>query len=171
MSSILALNYFPPSQTNTAVNSLSLGSIFFAQSLEPPPPLSFYSPPERREPVARYRVTETRRYSRVREQNRAAKRALFARAKARLIQMCRGSSIFKARSRAEPTDDPAAPAAASVYKEWKRARRPLWILLLLVLLTSCRLIMALLSDPVPQRVPPSTEPRGQKVRHCDQPPG
>ena len=50
-----------------------------------------------------------------------------------------------------------------MHEERKSARRPLWILLLLVLLTSCRLIMALLSDPVPQRVPPSTEPRGRKV--------
>jgi len=132
-----------------------------------PPLLCLFIPPPSVS-LLQNRVTET---SIRREQTRAAKRALFAREKDRLIQMCRGSSMFKARSRAGPTDDPAAPAAASVYKEWKRARRPLWILLLLVLLTSCRLIMALLSDPVPQRVPPSTEPRGQKVRHCDQPPG
>ena len=63
-----------------------------------------------------------------------------------------------------PTDDPAAPAAAPPpAQDQKSVRRPLWILLLLVLLIICRLIMALLSDPVPQRVPPSTEPRRRKV--------
>lgn len=41
----------------------------------------------------------------------------------------------------------------------------MWILLLLVLLISCRLIMTFLSDPVPQRVPPwwSTGARLRKV--------
>ena len=104
-----------------------------------------------------------RRYS---EEQQLPQRELFAREK--LIQMCRGSSISKARSRAEPmgtpTDDPTAPAAAPPpAQDQKSVRRPLWILLLLVLLISCRLIMALLSDPVPLRVPPSTEPRRRKV--------
>ena len=84
------------------------------------------------------------------ESNSRRVRALIAREKSSAHT---DASMSKARSREEPTgiptDDSAAPAAAPPpAQDQKNVRRPLWILLLLFLLISCRLIMALLSRPV-----------------------
>ena len=55
------------------------------------------------------------------------------------------------------------PSDARASVQERTTRGPLWMLVLLVLLISSRLMMALLSDSVLLRVPPSTEPRRQQV--------
>ena len=55
------------------------------------------------------------------------------------------------------------PSDARTSVQERTTRGPLWMLVLLVLLISSRLMMALLSDSVLLRVPPFTEPRRQQV--------